>query len=290
MEHPVPEQELSDLVRRALAEDRGEGDLTTTAMVPEDAAGRAVIRAKAEGVIAGGFAAAEVFRQLGAEYRETVADGGRVSPGDVVGRVRGRLAAILVGERTALNLLGRLSGIATLTSRFVAAVAGTRARILDTRKTTPLHRALEKYAVRAGGGSNHRMGLSDQILVKENHVAAARAAGAAPGFDAALRLLGEGRPEGVAVGIEVRDLSELHIALEFAPAYVLCDNFALDDLRLAVRIRDDWPGEGRPEIEASGGVTLENVAEIAATGVDRISVGALTHSAPALDLSLAVES
>jgi len=202
-----------------------------------------------------------------------------------VGRAKGKLVALLHAERTALNLLCRLSGIATLTQKFCDAVAGTRARILDTRKTTPHYRALEKYAVRAGGGTNHRMGLHDQVLVKENHIAAAKAAGEVSSFEGALRLLAK-IPGSPVVGIEVEDLSQLHIALEMQPAYVLCDNFGLADLRLAVQIRDGWPGEGRPEIEASGGVTLENVAEIAATGVERISVGGITHSAPALDLSM----
>ncbi|MHC4470401.1 MAG: carboxylating nicotinate-nucleotide diphosphorylase [Planctomycetota bacterium] len=285
---PMSRQALTAFVKRALAEDLGAGDLTTKTMIPEDAVGRATIRAKAVGVLAGTFVGEEVLRRTGAEYESVLADGTALAPGDVVARLKGKLVSLLTAERTCLNLLCRLSGIATLTSRFCDAVAGTRARILDTRKTVPHYRALEKYAVRTGGGTNHRMGLHDEVLVKENHVAAAKAAGAAPSFDGAIKLLAE-LPDDVVVGIEVEDLSQLHIALEARPAYILCDNFDLADLRLAVQIRDGWPGEGKPEIEASGGVTLENVAEIAAAGVERISVGSLTHSAPALDLSLDIE-
>lgn len=296
MDLPIEAEMLTKLVRGALAEDLGTSqpateatsDLTTAALVPTDGPGRAEIKAKAHGVIAGGFIATEVFTQTGAVYEELVNDGSTVTPGTLVGRIKGPLRALLHGERTALNLLARLSGIATMTARFVSGAKGSRARILDTRKTTPLYRGLEKYAVRMGGGTNHRMGLSDQVLVKENHVYAARASGAANNFAGAIRLLMKAVNPGTIVGIEVTNLSELHIALEAHPAYILCDNFSLDDLALAVRIRDDWPGEGRPEIEASGGVNLDNVAEVAATGVDRISVGALTHSAPALDLSMKI--
>jgi nicotinate-nucleotide pyrophosphorylase (carboxylating) len=296
MDLPIEKELLTRLVRGALAEDLGTSepvskatsDLTTAALVPTDGPGRAEIRAKASGTIAGGFVAEEVFRQTGAGYEPGVNDGAAVTPGTLVARVKGPLRALLHGERTALNLLARLSGIATHTRRFVDGAKGSRARILDTRKTTPLYRGLEKYAVTAGGGTNHRMGLSDQVLVKENHIAAAKASGAAGNFDGAIRLLMKAVKPGTVVGIEVTNLSELHIALEARPSYILCDNFSLEDLALAVRIRDDWPGEGRPEIEASGGVCLENVAEVAATGVDRISVGALTHSAPALDLSMKI--
>jgi nicotinate-nucleotide pyrophosphorylase (carboxylating) len=279
---------IEDLVKRGLAEDLGARDLTTDALVPGDARGRAEVRVKAPGVLAGQPVVAEVLAQLGAEYDPVIPDGSAVSPGDVAGRAKGRLRALLHGERTALNVLCRLSGIATLTRRFVEAVAGTKARILDTRKTTPLYRALEKYAVRMGGGENHRMGLSDQVLVKENHIAAARASGEANSFSAAVRLLSERVEAGVKVGIEVTNLSELHLALEAGPAYVLCDNFDLPSLRMAVKVRDGWPGDAKPEIEASGGVTLANAAAVAATGVDRISIGALTHSAPALDLSMKI--
>jgi nicotinate-nucleotide pyrophosphorylase (carboxylating) len=286
---PLAPEALAAFVRNALAEDLGDGDLTTNALVPEEATGIAVIRAKAFGTIAGGFVAEEVFRQAGARYVANRPDGTEVGAGDVVGRVKGPLRALLTGERTALNVLGRLSGIATHTRRFVEAVAGAGARILDTRKTLPGYRRLEKYAVRMGGGTNHRMDLADEVLVKENHVVAARAAGVASSFAGTLTRLIERIDPSVRIGVEVEDLSQFHIALEAKPAYILCDDFTLDDLTLAVRICADWPGEARPEIEASGGITLDNVAEIAATGVDRISVGALTHSAPAFDLSLVIE-
>lgn len=286
---PVSESELVAFIESALREDIGRGDLTTRALVSEEAAGIAVIRACAFGTIAGGFLAREVFRQSGAEYVASHADGTEVGPGDRIGRVKGPLVALLTGERTALNLLSRLSGIATLTRSFVNAVAKSRARILDTRKTLPHYRRLEKYAVRQGGGTNHRMGLSDEVLVKENHIAAARAGGTAASFASAIARLFTALDSEVKVGIEVEDLAQFHIALEAGPAYILCDDFTLSDLELAVRIRDGWPGTGRPEVEASGGITLANVAEVAMTGVDRISVGAITHSAPALDLSLSIE-
>ena len=288
METGLDKSMIEDLVKRGLAEDMGARDLTTDALVPGEAKGRAEVRVKAAGVLAGQEFVEEVFRQLGAEYEAAIADGSVVKPGDIAGRAKGRLRALLFGERTALNALCRLSGIATLTRKFVDAVKGTKARILDTRKTTPIYRALEKYAVRMGGGVNHRLGLSDQVLVKENHIAAAKVSGEAAGFSAAMRLLSARVEPNVTVGIEVQNLSELHIALEAKPAYILCDNFDVETLRMAVQVRDGWPGTAKPELEASGGVNLANVAAIAATGVERISIGALTHSAPALDLSMKI--
>ena len=288
-DRPIARKALDALVTRALAEDLGKSDLTTEALVVEGATGRAEIRAKAVGVMAGQFVAEAVFSRLEVAYEIARPDRTRVEPGTVVARIRGDLRALLTGERVALNFLAGLSGVATLTSKFVDAVAGTKARILDTRKTTPGLRLLEKYAVRTGGGTNHRMGLDHQVLVKENHIAAAKISGAATGFDGAVKLLASAVPEGTVVGIEVQDLGELHIALEVVPDFILCDNFSVDDLSLAVSIRDGWPGDARPELEASGGITLENVATVAATGVERISVGALTHSAPALDLSMGIE-
>jgi len=290
MDLPIDEKTLAGLVEDALAEDLGKSDLTTEALVNEGATGRAEILAKAVGVLAGQFVAFAVFRHLGVDYEIARPDGARTEPGLVVGRARGDLRALLTAERAALNFLAGLSGVATLTSEFVAAVAGTKARVLDTRKTTPGYRALQKYAVRMGGGTNHRMGLDHQVLVKENHVAAAKISGAASNFDAAVRRLASKVPEGTVVGIEVQNLGELHIALEVAPDFILCDNFSRPDLRLAVEIRDGWPGDARPDLEASGGITLANVAEVAATGVERISVGALTHSSKALDLSMRIYS
>jgi nicotinate-nucleotide pyrophosphorylase (carboxylating) len=271
---------VAELIRRALAEDVGDGDLTTEAVVPEDARARGTVIAKQQGVVAGLEAAAAVFGELDPAVEVTLcaSDGDRVTPGGELLRLSGPARAILVGERVALNLLGRLSGVATLTARYVAAVEGTGARILDTRKTTPGLRALEKAAVVAGGGTSHRFGLHDAILVKENHV---RVAG---GVREAARRAIEGAPDGVVVEVEVESLAELEEALEARIRRVLLDNMGPDDLRAAVRL-----AAGRAELEASGGITLENVRQVAETGVDYVSIGALTHSAPALDVSLLFE-
>ena len=273
---------LQALVRAALAEDVGAGDLTTACTVPPDQEGRAVVVAKEGMVLAGLEVAAEAFRATDGALRleYPVEEGAEVPAGTEVLRVAGRLAAILTAERTALNFLGRLSGIATLTRRFVAAVDGTGARILDTRKTTPGLRALEKDAVRAGGGFNHRMGLFDFVLVKDNHVAAA--GGIAP----AVARVRSQVPAATPLEVEVSSLEELEEALGLGVGQILLDNMSLASLREAVRrARARVP---TPELEASGNVTLENVRKIAETGVDWISVGALTHSARAADLSLRV--
>lgn len=277
--------DLVTLVRAALAEDVGPGDVTTAATVPGDRPGRARIVAKAAGVIAGLDAAREVCRQVdpGIRFEPRIAEGGRVAPGDEVARATGPFASLLTAERTALNFLQRLSGIATLTARFVEAVEGTGAEIVDTRKTTPGWRALEKAAVRAGGGANHRMGLHDAYLVKENHVAGAG------GVAAALAAVAAHGPGDRPVEIEVRTLEELDEALAAPdrPDRILCDNFEPAALSEAVRrVRAGAPGI---LVEASGNVTLETVRSVARTGVDWISVGALTHSAPALDLSCRID-
>ncbi len=264
------------LIDRALAEDIGPGDVTTQAIVPPEARGQGEIVAKAHGVICGLPVAAAVFRAVDGSITFTpmVREGEPVGPGDVVAEVVGPLRGILIAERTALNFLTRLSGIATLTAAFVEAVAPYRAVILDTRKTTPGWRHLEKYAVRCGGGRNHRMGLYDMVLIKDNHIAACGSIA-----EAVRRVRAAGVE--VPVEVEVRNLEELREALELGVDRILLDNFPVEDIAAAVRIAG-----GRVPLEASGGVTLDNVTEIAATGVDYISVGALTHSAPALDLSL----
>lgn len=268
---------MHDLIQRALEEDVGAGDLTSRAVVPNDSLARSVVIAKADGVVAGIDVAAAVFaavdRELPVELH--AADGDRVAPGDELLGLRGDARAILAGERVALNLLGRLSGVATLTASYVAAVDGTGTRILDTRKTTPGMRALEKAAVVAGGGTSHRFGLYDAILVKENHVRVAGGVG-----EAARRALA-GAPEGVVVEIEVETLEELDEALDVGIGRVLLDNMDRGVLRAAVERT-----AGRAELEASGGITLDTARAVAETGVDFISVGALTHSAPALDVSL----
>ena len=280
---------VAALLDRALAEDVGSGDLTVDAILSGPVTGRAVIRAKQDGVVAGLDVAAEAFRRRDPDVRvvKEAEDGDRVDAGRALLRISGDLRGILTAERTALNVIQRLSGIATLTARYVEAVAGTGVRILDTRKTAPGLRALDKYAVRCGGGENHRRSLAHQVLLKENHVAAAREAGLHP-FEAVVRRLVANVPPGTFVGVEVENLGELHRALECDSDLILLDELSLDDLRRAVEMRDGRPDDRRPELEASGGVTLDTVAEIAATGVDRISIGALTHSAVAFDASLEV--
>lgn len=274
---------LSTLVGLALAEDVGRGDWTSAWTIADDARGRAVVVAKEPLVVSGLAAAVKVFRTVEPSLRVElrVADGFRARTEDVVLEVEGRLQAILGAERTALNFLGRLSGVATLTRRFVEAVEDTAARIVDTRKTTPGWRYLEKDAVRAGGGFNHRMGLHDMVLVKDNHIAAAG------GIEAAIRAVRRANTMDLPVEVEVGDLDQLEAALRLGVERILLDNMALPLLREAVR-RTHALGENRPELEASGNVTLDTVRSVAETGVDLISVGALTHSAPAADLSLRV--
>ncbi len=268
-----------ELVARALLEDVGTGDVTAEAVVPEAASARATIAQKASGVLYGLEVAAEVFRQAGAGELETLAAESewRDEVPAAVARVEGPARALLAAERTALNLLGHLSGVATLTARFVRAVDGAGARVLDTRKTTPGLRALEKAAVAAGGGTNHRMGLYDAILIKENHAALAG------GVGEAIRRARAARPD-LPVEVECRDLDEVRQGAEAGANRLLLDNMSPAELREAVAAAQA-SGEA-PELEASGGVTLATVGEIAATGVDYVSVGALTHSAPALDLSM----
>jgi nicotinate-nucleotide pyrophosphorylase (carboxylating) len=270
--------DLDAIVRRALEEDVGAGDVTTRATVPPGARARARITQKQPGVVFGLDAAAAVFRALDPGVRiERLAAEGEWRDGGPVLDVEGGAAALLTAERTALNFLQRLSGVATLTARYVEAVAGTGARILDTRKTTQGLRALEKAAVAAGGGTNHRAGLYDAILVKENHAAMAG------GVAAAVAAARKAAPD-VALEVECRTVEEVDEALAAGAPRLLLDNMTPADLRAVVaRVA------GRAELEASGGVTLETVRDIASTGVDFVSVGALTHSAPALDLSLLLE-
>jgi nicotinate-nucleotide pyrophosphorylase (carboxylating) len=276
---------MNDLIQRALAEDLGDGDLTTRAVVPDGARARAVIRQKEPGVVAGLGVARDVFEHVDGEL-EWVAHcpEGLWRETGVVVEILGSAASILAAERVALNFLGRLSGVATLTARYVRAVDGTGARILDTRKTTPGLRELEKEAVRAGGGMSHRSGLYDGILVKENHAALAGGVGesARLAVEAAPAAGGEGGP--ILVEVECATLDEVEEALAAGVPRILLDNMAPDGLRNAVEL-----ARGRAELEASGGISLETVRAVAETGVDYISVGALTHSAPALDVNLLIE-
>jgi nicotinate-nucleotide pyrophosphorylase (carboxylating) len=278
MTEPLPDLLIAPIVRLALAEDLGRaGDVTAKACIAPDARLSGVFAARKPGVVSGLACARLALAELDpmARFEALVADGLRVEAGTALARVEGDASAILSAERTALNLLGRMSGIATLTRAYVDAVTGAGARIVDTRKTTPGLRALEKYAVRCGGGINHRFGLDDAILIKDNHIAAcgsvAEAVRRAKAFAGHL----------MKVEVEVDGLDQLDEALAHGPDVVMLDNFSLPDLAEAVR-----RAKGRAVLEASGGVTLETVRAIAETGVDVISVGALTHSASVLDIGL----
>src|SRR5215212_2291025 len=269
---------FEDVVKRAFAEDLP--DITSEAIFDRGERGEARFLVKASGIIAGLAVVETVFRLLDdtAEVTLDKHDGDAVQPGEVVAHVRASVIALLSGERTALNLMQRASGIATATRAYVDAVRGTRARIYDTRKTAPGLRMLDKYAVQAGGGANHRMGLHDLFLVKNNHIDRAGSIAAA-----VARIRSRGLPQKIM--IEVRDLRELDEALAQHPEFILLDNMAPDQLRECVERTG-----GAVQLEASGGITLENVRAVAETGVDRISIGALTHSVKALDISMRVRS
>ncbi|HVC07583.1 MAG TPA: carboxylating nicotinate-nucleotide diphosphorylase [Solirubrobacterales bacterium] len=274
----------NEVVARALAEDIGPGDLTAEATVPADARSRARIVQKQPGVVFGLDLVWEAMRQSGVDRLDKLVLEGRWReevPADIA-LASGPARALLAAERTALNFLGHLSGVATLTARYVEAVAGTGVRILDTRKTTPGLRGLEKAAVAAGGAENHRMGLHDAILIKENHIALA--GGLAKAVHAARTL----RPD-LAVEVECRNLDEVAYALGTGADALLLDNMDTATLGKAVALRDACAGAKAPSLEASGGVTLETVRQIAEAGVDFISVGALTHSAPSIDFSLLID-
>jgi nicotinate-nucleotide pyrophosphorylase (carboxylating) len=282
MRATVDEQgRIERIVEEALREDAGMGDVTSESIIPEDAKGSAEFLCKGAGIVAGLDVACLVFRMCDAQMLagQMVDDGARVKPGDILGVVHGSVRGILLGERTALNLLQRMSGIATLTRQYVDAVAGTRARIADTRKTVPGLRMLDKMAVRLGGGVNHRFGLDDMVLIKDNHIAAAGSITAAvTRCTAALRARGLRLP----VEVETKNLDEVNEALRCeGVTRIMLDNFPVHAMQEAVAVI-----QHRVEVEASGGITLESVRAVAETGVDLISVGALTHSVRALDISL----
>lgn len=274
----LPPFMIEDAVARALAEDLGDaGDITSAACIPADAMSKAVIAARKPGTIAGIDLALAAFHLVDADIETRVEkdDGARVEEGDIVIHIEGPSRGILTAERVALNFLGRLSGVASETARYVDAVSGTHAKIACTRKTTPMLRAFEKYAVKCGGGSNHRFGLYDAVMIKDNHIVAA--GGIAEAMKAAKAAVGHM----TSIEIEVDSLEQMEEALEHGARIILLDNMPLDDLRLAVTLN-----KGRAVLEASGGVTLKSVRAIAETGVDVISSGAITHSAPNLDFGL----
>jgi nicotinate-nucleotide pyrophosphorylase (carboxylating) len=278
--HPA---HLRRLAENALMEDEAWHDVTTEAIVPPEQTGRGVIVAKAEGVLAGLPMAEAVFKAADPSlaWRPLVAEGARLSPGQTVAEVEGSLAAILRGERVSLNYLTHLSGVATATARLVEAITGTGCHLRDTRKTTPGLRTLEKYAVRVGGGENHRFTLADAVLIKDNHLAALRARGL--GIADAIRLAREAAPPEMRVQIEITSVEEAREALAAGAHELLLDNMSPEEMRQVVEL-----AKGKAVLEASGGITLANARQVAESGVDYISVGAVTHSAPAMDMSLEV--
>jgi len=284
-------KEFDRLIEAALLEDGARRDVTTDALIPAGMRCRAEMTAKETGIICGLPLAARLCRAFDRRlrFRPCCEDGEEVERGTVVATVSGPAASVLKVERTMLNFVQHLSGIATLTRRYVDAVAGTGAQILDTRKTTPGWRLLEKYAVRCGGGSNHRMGLSDQVLIKDNHLSLRREAGGAGGIADAVRAARKASRR-LLVEVEVQSLQELADALPAEPDIILLDNMTPRQVREgAALVRQRCAGGRRPLLEASGGINLGNVRAYAKAGADRISIGALTHSAPALDVSLEIE-
>ncbi len=276
--------QIGKIIDSALAEDLGSGDLTTELLIPSELHGRASIVVRGEGVLAGIGVAAEVFRRVDplVQFRGLVSDGSKVHPGDVAATIEGSAASILKAERTALNFLQHLSGIATETARYVEAVSGLGTKIYDTRKTIPGLRPLEKYAVRVGGGYNHRQSLGDGILIKDNHLAALRSQGI--GLREVVEKARRAAPHTLNIEVEVQNIEEARQALDAGAETIMVDNMNLEDMRYVVQLC-----QGRALIEASGGITLENVRAVAETGVDLISIGALTHSAKALDIGLELE-
>jgi len=272
---------IEELVDRTLAEDLGWGDVTTEAIIPAELTGKASMVAKARGMLAGIEVARLVFCRVdpSVQFDIIIPEGSGIQPGDLIAKLEGKVASILKGERTALNFLQRLSGIATETSRYVEAIKGLDSRIVDTRKTTPGMRVLEKYAVRVGGGHNHRLHLGDGVLIKDNHLAALRSQGLA--MKDIISRARERAPFNLKVEVEVRTAQEAVEAVEAGADIVMLDNMGLEEMRQAVQLV-----KGRALLEASGGITLDNVRRVAETGVDLISIGALTHSTRSLDISL----
>ncbi|MCG8587113.1 MAG: carboxylating nicotinate-nucleotide diphosphorylase [Pirellulales bacterium] len=288
------EDDCRQVVRLAVREDLDRGlDWTTVSLVPAEASGKAIVATREPGIVAGLAAAACALDEMSTslKWETNVDDGQRVEEGERVAMVSGSVRELLTAERVVLNLIGRLSGIATLTSQYVEAISGTNARVYDTRKTTPAWRRLEKYAVRCGGGHNHRTGLFDAVLIKDNHLAFGGqtqrftpAEAVRKSRDVLREQLNDAQREHAIIEIEVDSLDQLRDVLPVEPDIVLLDNMSFDDLPAAVTLRDEISPE--VQLEASGGVTLTTIANIASSGVDRISVGALTHSATSLDVGL----
>jgi len=280
----IAKSQLEQVVKSALAEDCVAADLTTEALIPVNLKGKASILVKRDGVLAGLNVAKEVFRQVDASlrFKALVKDGASVRKGLVVATIDGKVASILRAERTALNFLQHLSGVATETARYVEAVSGTKAVITDTRKTVPGLRTLEKYAVRMGGGQNHRMNLADGVLIKDNHLVALSSRGV--GLKEAVKKAHKQAPRAMKIEVEVESVKQAQEALSAGVDIIMLDNMEKEDMRKAVKLV-----KGKAMLEASGGITLDNVRSVAETGVDYISIGALTHSAKALDISLEVE-
>lgn len=271
-------QSVIDLIRNALEEDIGVGDITTALLIPEESRSKALYIAKGDFILAGFPFVKEVFRILdpSATFNVFYDEGARIKKEDVIAEVFGKTRSIVSGERVSLNILQRLCGIATLTRMYVDKIKGLKAKIVDTRKTSPCQRFMEKYAVRIGGGNNHRFGLFDGILIKDNHIQAVGS------IKEAIRLAKRGHHL-LRVEVEVDNLEDLEEAINAGADVIMLDNMSIDDIKEAVKI-----AKGRVTLEASGGIKLENVREVAEAGVDLISVGALTHSAPAVDISLKI--
>jgi len=281
----LTDEELDSIIDLALAEDTSHGDITSEALIPPSLTGRASILVKEEGVLAGIEVAGRVFRHVdpSLEITALTRDGDAVKPRDIVATISGSVMSILKAERTALNFLQRMSGIASLTARYVTEISGLTAIITDTRKTTPGLRLLEKYAVRMGGGHNHRLHLGDAVLIKDNHLASLRAMGMS--LKDVVNKARQNVPAGIAIEVEVTNSKEALEALKAGTDIIMLDNMSINEMRQVVSLV-----AGQAKIEASGGITLDNVHQVAMTGVDIISIGALTHSYRALDISLEIEA
>ncbi len=279
------DREIDAAIGTALAEDTGRGDVTSEALIPPELTGKATVLIKEKGVLAGIDVASRVFKRVNPSLKIEILikDGTPVKPGDTAAIISGKVTGLLKAERTALNFLQRMSGVASLTAQYAAEVKGLKAGIYDTRKTTPGLRVLEKYAVRMGGGYNHRLDLADAVLIKDNHIASLRAAGL--NLEEIITKARQNAPEGIIIEAEVTNMAEAEEALKAGADIIMLDNMGIKEMKQVVEMV-----KGRAKLEASGGITLKNLREVAMTGVDMISIGALTHSYKALDISLEMET